>query len=536
MADVVFHEHPDYCARRPMWEKHRALYDGDAATLKAEQYLWYHDLEFSQSPVPGSSSRGRRVAGRQLSSGGKETIGEKIRRIRQQRSTYLNLFEPIVSTLVSMAFRTAPEPDKKVIALFEDAIDDVDGHGTSLVNFIKNQVAVAYFRDGKPIVLVDAPKDPGRTKAQQKQAGWRPFIEVVDVLAAKDWQLITTGPDAGKFRWLRWEYEEVAAREEPTEAPANVTYSKVYKQTGQGTVIATYQLGEGGKWDLVDESPLGGWKELPITSLVGNDPWVKDAAEVCLQTYNLMSARFNQLNAQAFQRVIIAGNNQSKQMVSISEYGWATVAEGSTVTVVQPTDTVALNTTIGEMIEATYTVVFNRLRTLPADSKEAPGAETIREMKEEFYSLLSVAVDEIEQITRSFIRHYAMFKLGTDKGAKFDGEVVFAKDFTVEDFAQQSELFAVFRSYIDEIDPWLKANLEKVARKQNLPKEKMPEIIKGIEGYEKKPPVFSPFPTALMNGKRAEGSEGDRRGQPGPDEEGNGKLRPPAGEVSRQGG
>src|SRR4051794_37165179 len=133
MADVriEFFNHPDYDGKSDDWDLYRALYEGDRAKLLSPSVLVMHPLEYSTAMTPD----------------GKETIGQRLRRYRCQHSRYLNLFEPVVSNWVALAFSKPIAVDDQVEKLFEDARDDVDGRGTSLEDFITGPVALAYFRD-----------------------------------------------------------------------------------------------------------------------------------------------------------------------------------------------------------------------------------------------------------------------------------------------------------------------------------------------------------------------------------------------------
>jgi hypothetical protein len=251
MGTVKFSEHPDYQINMAKWETYRDLYDGDHATLTSVKYLWPHEIEGS-----------RQEAGR-APDGTPWTVGEKLRGIRAQRSRYLNLFEPIVSNWTSLAFSRPIQISAKVREMLGEEINNIDGEGNSLENFIKTILAPAYFRDGKPIVLVDAPSVQFRTIAEQKQAGFRPYIELLDVLSVKDWQV----DERGNLAWIRYEYYAIPPRLSPTETPQKTLYSKVLIIAEEGYTQEVYKK-DGENWELVEVVPISGWGTLPISLII----------------------------------------------------------------------------------------------------------------------------------------------------------------------------------------------------------------------------------------------------------------------------
>lgn len=507
-SQIKFFEHPEYKALSSKWQTYRDLFEGDHATLTSYRYLWEHELEKSSAPIPTMLPTGESAPVSE------ETVGQRIRRIRAQRSRYYNLIEPIISTYIAMAFKKAPRADSKVEALLEDAINDIDGQGTSLQNFIMNQVAVSYFRDGRPILLVDAPENKARSRQEEKESGFRPFFDILDVLQVKDWQFQDKGQSSGKYELLRYEFKVIAPRTSMHDEPKEITYCKVYtlmreEGAAPSVVIEIFRQDDKGKWSPAEEPQfLPGWQEVPISTIHGNDSWIKDASELQLVLFNLMSAYYNLLNTQAFQRIMVAGEMGQKHSFSVSEYAISFIPTGAVPHVISPADTTPLTEGVLGTVDKMYRVAFNRTRGLASDSKEAPAANTLREMHEELVNLLLQAVGEIEDLVNLAIKHYAMFKLGPEKGSAFDGKVTLSRDITVEDVAQRLELFAMYRDEIRKVLPWRKAELKKVATSMNYGDEEMEEILKGIESL-KDEPLMDPLTGlgAFMNGGQREEQE-----------------------------
>lgn len=502
MAEIKFFEHPEYQANSYKWQMYRDLYDGDHATLVDPRYLWEHELERSQAPIKSQLPDGsdKPIA--------EETVGQRLRRIRAIRSRYYNLMEPIISAYIAMAFQKPARVDDATKTMLGEDIEDIDGQGTSLFSFITNRIAVSYFRDGRPFVLVDAPENTARSRQEERDIGFRPFMDLLDILSVKDWQLAELGPRAGKFELFRYEYEVIAPRQSLLSEPEKVLYCKVYS-IQEGAVVVEVFRQDDGKW-TVAEAPriLAGWSDIPVSATHNNESWIKDAAELQLVLFNLMSAYYNQLNSQAFQRIMIAGDMQNKHSFSISEYAVSFIPLGAVPHVIEPSSTAPLTEGILGTVDKIYRVAFNRTRGLASDSKEAPSANTLREMHEELVNLLVQAVGEIEDIINSALKHYAMFKLGPERGAAFEGKVTLSRDITVEDITQRLELFAMYRDEIRKVLPWRKAELKKIATTMNYTDEEMEDILSGIDGL-KDEPIMNPLAGMgpFINGGQAEETE-----------------------------
>lgn len=471
---IKFYDHPEYEENEEALETYRVLYEGDRQQLIGQKYLWPHELEFSNQ-----------AASTDPSSGTSETVGAKIRRIRAMRSRYFNLFEPVISTWISMALSKPMRLDDETTQMLGQDIHNIDGKGTSLQNFLMNDIAVSFFRDGKACILIDAPSNGASSLLEQRAAGFRPYMEIIDPLELKDWEV---GEDR-KYNGIRYEYEVIAPRASFTEEPEEVEYCKILERKNGGVFVSIYRENEETEeWEAVSvDIPLDGFTEIPVSITVNNVSWVKDVAELQLVVYNLMSAYYNQLNTQAFQRVFVSGDLQDKHLISISEYAVSVLPQEAKPYVIEPASTEALLGAINASVDQLYRVAFNRTRGVSMGSNEAPGAATLREMSTELIALLIHAVGELEGALNDALKHYARFKGVAD----FQGRVTLSRDITADDVNQQIQLFLAYRDEIRNIDSWRKAHLKKVAATMGYSEDELASIITEIDELQ-------PLPTFIQ--------------------------------------
>lgn len=494
---MKFHEHPEYKDSEEALETYRVLYEGDRDKLVGQKYLWPHELEFSNQ-----------AASTDPMSGVSETVGQKIRRIRALRSRYFNLFEPVISTWISMALSKPIRLDEETSRMLGQDVHNIDGNGTSLQNFLINDIAVSFFRDGKACILVDAPENNARSRVEETLSGFRPYMEMIDPLELKDWEI---GEDK-KYNGIRYEYEVIAPRSSFTQEPEEVEYCKIIERKDGGVFVSIYRENEETEeWEPVSvDIPLGSFTEIPVAITLNNVSWVKDVSELQLVIYNLMSAYYNQLNTQAFQRVFVSGDLQDKHLISISEYAVSVLPQEAKPYVIEPASTEALLGAINTSVDQLYRVAFNRTRGVSSTSNEAPGAATLREMSTELIALLIHAVGELESSLNDAIRHYARFKGFQD----FQGRVTLSRDITADDVNQQIQMFLAYRDEIRNVDSWRKAHLKKVAATMGYTENELSQIVMDIDEIA---PLPSFNQTALPRGLTAQGTPGQEVNVPLPE-------------------
>lgn len=514
MPKIEFYQHPEFKAKREKWETYRDLYEGDHSTLIKPKYLWPHELELSTEAVIKDPATQQ-----------KQSAGERIRMIRANRSRYLNMIEPVISNFIAMAFKKPMVFDEKLKTMLGDDIDNIDGKGTSLESFIKGHIALAFFRDGTPIVQVDAPKNESRSLSEERKSGFRPFMEVLDVLSVPDWQFAENGPRTGKYDSVRYEYCEIAPRVSLTEEPKEVRYCRVTTLEGAVVTIRIYRHDTEKKdWILEEERSLD-IPEVPIVTITTNESWIKDVAELQLVLFNLMSAYYNQLNTQAFQRIFVAGLDESSAM-SISEYAISRIPLEAKPFIIEPSSTTAYVEAAEITAQQIAQVAFNRSRSIASGSKEAPGAETIAEMNAELMALLKQGLEEIESLVNSALKIYAMYKLGPTLGAAFDGKVELSKDLDTKAVSERVEMFVTYRDEIRKVLPWRKAELRKAASEMGYDDEELTEITNGIKELKDEPLLnpltgMAPFMAKKNNNDNEEGQANQEEAQSGSEEANN---------------
>ncbi len=487
---IKFYENPEYTDSEEALETYRVLYEGNREELVGQKYLWPHELEFSNQ-----------AASTDPSSGVSETVGAKIRRIRAMRSRYFNLFEPVISTWISLALSKPIRLDEETASMLGEDVHNIDGKGSSLQNFIMNDLAVSYFRDGKACILVDAPSNQASSLLEQRSMGFRPYLEMIDPMELKDWQMASEKSRHGLLDALRYEYEVIAPRASLLEEPKEVEYTRLLQRDSEGQVFVSIYMEdeETEEWLPVEtDILLEGFSELPVALTMNNISWVRDVSELQLVLYNLMSAYYNQLNTQAFQRVFVSGDLQDKHLISISEYAVSVLPQEAKPYVIEPSSTDALVAAINQTVDQLYRVAFNRTRGVSSSSNEAPGAATLREMSTELIALLIHAVGELESCVNQALSHYARFK-GIEN---FQGRVIFSRDITADDVAMQIQMFLAYRDEIRNIDSWRKAHLKKVAATMGYSEHELSQILTDIDAIEPLPQFNQ---TALPRGLTAKG-------------------------------
>lgn len=464
MADIKLHDHPEYAEGAKALKLFEDLYEGEHSCLAGNtDILWPHELEKAAKD------------------------GAKYREIREARSRYTNLFEPIESTWVNIILSDSIEIPDDVKKLFEGIESDVDGAGHSLETFIREKVAPSYIRYGKVFILTDAPAVEVRTVAEERAVGLRPYFSMLDPIEVHDWQYKQTSGDSNKLLGIRTEYIADLPRASLTDAPQRLVFSAVRELSGANyitTIFVQKQDAQKQKtWEL-KEAPkvLAGWDALPVAHIV-TDPWLKDVAQLCLRLFNLESALDTQMNAQAFQRIMIAGNLDAQAKIAFNEYAVNFLPEGATITIAEPSNPAALQARIDQTVNQIFKVAFNRAHSLPDSSKEAPSADSTRKMKEEQVALAMAAIADIENVMNQAIVHFAKFR-GIDD---FQGRIKIGRNVSEEDIQDNIQIFQTYADAIRKIPEWYKAHLKRVARREEF--ENLEKILAQIDGTDFSQPL-----------------------------------------------
>jgi len=458
MSQIKFSEHPDYADEAGEWQKLKDLHDGDHAVLVSNpDYLWPHELE-------------RRTVS-----------GSDLRRIRELRTRYLNIMKSVATRWVSFLFRNDIIVPDAVKSMFGDEYNDVTGDGEGFQSFCKNQIGLNRVLFGKCLVLVDSFGVKAETKAQAQALKIRPFVEVLSPLEVKDWQISDEPERKGKFDFLRCEYQLIEPRTGPQEAPTISTYCKVFAVNNGVYTVSKYKAEKSGntiEWKLDGSIQIPELSEIPIAGIINSESLLCDAAEQQLMLFNLMSAESSILNAQAFQKIFVTGVKGEDAKLAFSEYAVNFLPSDAAVTVIEAGSTDAISTAINATIDRLYKVAFNQVHGVAADSKEAPGAESQREAKEDFKAFVISIITEIEDVINQWIALYAQFK----GQQNFTGKVELDKNISLDDIDKELAIFQAHKDDFKKVPAAYKEIVRKRVNDMNLPN--VDEIDKEIESAD----------------------------------------------------
>lgn len=436
---ISFATHSDYKANISQWITNQDLYDGLHDVLKGAKYLWFH--EFEKDP----------------------TQGTKLRTIREERSRYTNLQELVESTWISIILKDEVIADEATKAMFGDEINDVDGEGHSLSSFARDAIAPHYIRFGRPCIETSAPAGKAKSRAEELELGIRPTWKVISPLDIKDWQFAPRG--VKKYQWFRVEYTADLPRS-PTEPQKQATRTKVYSVADGALKISTYELTdkEKNEWQSIDEIVLPAFKEIPVATIF-QESWMTGVSELSLRMFNCESALDSQLNSQCFQKMFATAIRDDKAKIVFGETAINFLPEGAVVTVVEPSNPIALAARIEQTVSFIFKVAFNRSHQLAQNSKEAPSAESSQEMKSEQMNLALSAIEDIENLLNKAVRDYAAFK----QIKNFKGKVTLSRKLNEKDITSKIAAATAAGANLVKVDTWLKDWLCALVDEMDLP-------------------------------------------------------------------
>jgi len=473
MTDLIeLHQHKEFKAKRSAWEGLQVLREGDQQKLRAPRYLWLHEFEANQSGA------------------GVKDTGAKIRAIREERSRYVNLMETAESRWISFLFRgemTIPQALREIITPEIEA--DFDGKGNSIKDFMKECFAEPALTLGKVVLVVDTPNQKANTLADEKRLGLRPYVSAYTPLQVPDWSLSSEPKLYGKPKFLRVEYERETARASEQDAPKQEKVSVAYRIDGDGKYIqvqyvsdpeAPQTAGSAKEWRQSGSVQFL-LEEVPVT-IYDSVSFLKDAAEMQLLLFNFMSAESSALNAQAFQKIFISGEEDSDKAILLNEFAINLLSAGSTVTSIEPGSTSSIESAILRSIDWFFKVAFNQVDGLSHSSKESPSADTRRQMKDEFIALVETTLTKFENVLNSVVRHIALLK-GMEPPAA-DQRITFDKTVTDSDYEVEMTIWGAFADQFKQIPTANKEMLKRQAKRLGL--GDMKQIEREIEEAVKK--------------------------------------------------
>lgn len=461
---------------RDDWIRYRDLFEGKHNVLVKPEYLWYHAIEL------------KALANKQA---------DEIRQSRETRTRYLNLVEAIASLWQSYFFRSEPTIDENTKKLLGKAEDDIDGKGTSLFSFIRDQVLISYLIYGKVIVSVDTFSKTGRNRAEQKELGIRPYLELHSPLSVKDWQTETEDTSRiGKLNFLRTEYDLIAPRSYTSE-PILQRYSQVLERSQSGYQVSTFTTAIDNNLNYVKLDPTTKeaiWEsvgtpivspkinEIPV-SIIDSKPWLHDVCEEVLRYYNLRSNYDNVNYYQGYADKYIKGVTNQDQMKAFSEYVVKFLPSDGDAIQIDPVDTSSLRDATAESLNNVFKIGLNMFRALPQDAKGVQGADTIQEDKDNTYAIVESSLDDIEVLINDAIRNYSILA-----GTPIEPQIQLCRDIKRDNWNEFIQINNAFREEINQMPMVKQAVLRRAIAKMDLDNENEKDIKSEIDSYRAQNP------------------------------------------------
>jgi hypothetical protein len=465
----LFHN-PEYDKMRAEWQVAHDLYEGDHDTLSSFAYLWPHYIELV---TQGKSPLAITQAG-------------ELRRARAQRTRYFNISEIVVSLWTSIFFRESPFVPDDCKAIFDSpndypSIKNIDGYGKDLFKFVKDDIFTPYLKFGRVFVLANAPKGKVETVAQERAMGLVPRLQALSPLCVTDWDIEhSDGNRIGRLNMLRHEYEYSYPRTTETTEPKCALRSEALR-AGAPLTVFEYEAVDGDKpkvdkeleYTLLGTTSIDKLQEIPISYIIDR-PWLRECNEESLRFHNLRSNKDNIQHNQGADSGFIAGNEAqtTEEIQALCEYTWKFLKEGSTAFKLPPVDVSGYERALDDSKATAFALGLNMLRMLPADSKEAPSAQSAAAEKENLYALVDSTLSDIENTVNQSISYAAEFKGIKDFEAKVKFDRSISED-TLTDF------IALAQAFQDKLSKYPKAQKElllKVAKKLDLSDDAIKEI------------------------------------------------------------
>lgn len=474
MADTIrLYQHPYYTLMRDRWTLYKDLYEGYHEKLVESQYLWMHGLEKKDD----------------------DEQAQALRAAREQRTRYLNLMEIMVSLWTSIFFRNKPTPDDALAAMLKEEIDNIDGQGTSLYSFVKDDVLKSILLYGPTYILADAFPLSVATEAQAREAGARPFLECLSPLEVPDWQIETQDSKRfGKFNVLRREFDVLKPRTRASEQPLIQRVShELFRQDNKfHTQIYLADLDDKGAIRK-DQSGHTVWRpgalqttdlqEIPVVH-ADCDSWLKDVAEEVLRHFNLRSNLDNVNYYQGYQKMFAKGVdlNNPQARIALSSYVISGLPVDGDIIFGEPVNTTSLESALSGSVQNIFNVGLNQLRSIAADSKVGQTADAQAREREYTTSQVESELETIENlINRAFVP-YAEFK----GQSNFKGKLELDKEVESEDLDSWLKIYFAFKDDFAQNYPEVtKESVKKAITKLKLGREE--ELLDTVENTALEP-------------------------------------------------
>lgn len=456
--EIKLSNHPSYDLEISDWNDWATLFEGTKSEVLAK-FLVLHLLERNAEKVEGAAD---------------------LLDLRKKLTEYTNFPKQIFKRYQSLVFKTPPTYSDEAKAVFKESgfLDDVDGQGRSLAQFVKEELFQELFLFAKPMLLTDSPGFSGKTLAEQQAAKLRPYWSMLGAREVHDW---ITNAD-GSFKMIRTEYDRLADREDELSPIKIERLSKVYLQKTDGKskkyIQRKYKQEESG---VKSESgaPVKVWKstgaeleiskfeEIPVSAMPQGDSWLQEVGPHCRTYLNLWSSLMCGLHNQAWQRILVFGDPPDEARKAVNQYVLSYLPGATGVNVIQPAQTTSLEALLDRTEMLIFRLAFHFTRLVASDSKAVEAADTIARSKEDLLALLVTAIEGIENMVNRSAVHASQF-IGAKSLDPNKKHIVFNKQITMEDLDLEIQRFQAFWSDICEFRKWKGEALKKILSRMNL--------------------------------------------------------------------
>lgn len=468
--------HPEYLRRVEDYRTLYDLYEGDQEIMRQTKYLPKFNVE-----------------------NGSDDVRKKLYQQRLQRTFYTNLCEPIVWIWIGWLFQEEINTDQigKIITKEEQA--DIDGQGTSLVDFIQ-ELARVLILFGPTYAVVDTPKGRAQTLAEQRAMGIRPYGQIIEPLFVPDW--IVKNVDytpSGEYQMIDYIWRAVGARQAGTDKPSEYWYRRSLSLDGNRVlsdllIQKTTDLQTNTKrtaaeefdpyqqettWERKGEQQAIELSRLPIVT-GGKKSWIQACASNMLKRHQLESSHENILHSHAYPKIFIAGKplGGTGEKLEFSENSVNFLEAGSSVITVAETNASALDLKVKDTTDTIFKIALNQIRTLPGTSQAVQSDRTIREERAPQFAAAKSAVKEFETLINGIVNVWAQYK---GREPNESERVTLNREFGQEDAEAAERRFMTYNKYINENSEWLRAHLSKAVEKEGFDDETTKKIKEQFE-------------------------------------------------------
>lgn len=421
-----------------------------------------------------------------------QSEGEKAFALRKQLTYYDNLQEKILNAWLSFLFRQDPSYEGLESFMKPEEMEDVDGCGCSLTDFIKNHMTRSYLQYGPTYVETTAPNIVTSNKAQDDAIGKRVFLKGYEPLGVPEWETEESDPSRkGKLNAIQFEYILQLPRTSFEEESKLTLYRKQITREGQ-SIVARYFRIEDNDFDINsfshdkeydwkqdgEDHIYEGFSEIPV-QFAGKDSWLKDSVHQNHRLYNLRSAHEWILHQSSYKKLWASGEPLDPKDFPWSVTNMFWIKQGGTIGEIAPTDPVALRDRCTELEDKVWAIGMNQMDRLPGDSRAAQSDATIKEQKDIIIAIAKATVSQIETWANAIVRDIAEFKGHT---LTEDEKITLNADFDDSDYDKLVETFVMLRGDLEQLPTFRKKAIQKLSLRYEFDEDTQKDINDEIEG------------------------------------------------------